>query len=625
MNQIKNVIIAFICAYTLVVGLLPLARALFEAPEKTFVKPRPERHALAVPINPGRMSCSTEQVFYRNGRVTGKLIFWDNRPWERTLFEYNDELSLYSVQTMIYHGEKISLVRKDLFQNSETGAGPDKMLETWHYYFDKDRPNSLRQVDNYWPDTTLVKERQLFDKSGGLKATAFFEYDSAAVCHEPDANQNIPTATRMTLKDDYGETVLDYRETTEIDLEAIYNHHHLAQAEIALRRAVARDRSRIPILIMDGGIDISHPEIAYKLWKNPLESPNGKDDDGNGLVDDIYGVSDNPRLGQPIQDLVLPRFGIPPFSHGTLVASIAVEGREDAAIMAASEITTIHSPEILPQVGRFIKSHGVRYTNMSFIFDKQLLASDACMERAYQIRQLIQHTPETLHIVAAGNGAPINGKGFNVDKLRESGDLVPVMLPQDNILTVGALDTDRLDLNDYPTYQLADFSNVGERSVDILAPGTRMCGAQMGGGTTCQDGTSFAAPYLLNHGVLNVARANPDLNVYEIKEILMKTAYVPDLDHPFPVRCGGIVHPLRAVAAARWLAGHPATSVDEAVLAVRRAESRPIAGESNAEPYLNALTSFWAQRCLGDAQSWYAQANQQTDPAAEAHDRRISQ
>jgi hypothetical protein len=114
-----------------------------------------------------------------------------------------------------------------------------------------------------------------------------------------------------------------------------------------------------------------------------------------------------------------------------------------------------------------------------------------------------------------------------------------------------------------------------------------------------------------------VARANPDLNVYEIKEILMKTAYVPDLDDPFPVRCGGILHPQRAVAAARWLARHPGASVDEAVLAVRRAEPHPIAGESNAEPYLSALKSFWALRRLGDAQSWYAQVDKKENPAIE--------
>jgi hypothetical protein len=96
----------------------------------------------------------------------------------------------------------------------------------------------------------------------------------------------------------------------------------------------------------------------------------------------------------------------------------------------------------------------------------------------------------------------------------------------------------------------------------------------------------------------------------------MKTAYVPDLDDPFPVRSGGIVHPQRAVAAARWLVKHPDASVDAAVLAVRRAEPRPIAGESNGEAYLSALESFWALRRLGRTRPPYARADKEVAPAA---------
>lgn len=581
---------------------------LYFGPEKAFQKPPHELDK----TNNGLVPCSAEQVFYRNGRITGKLTFWNDQPWERTLFEYLDELSLYSVQTMVYHGEKVSIVSRELYHISEADSRPDQKIESWYYHFDKDKANALRQLDTYWPGTTLVKERQMFDEFGALKATARFEYAPDAKGRR-DENENIASVTRMTLMNDEGEIISDYRETTDIDLQSLYMKTDLPKDEIARRQRISKDSTRIPILVMDGGIDISHPDLAYKLWKNPTEIPNGRDDDGNGLVDDIYGISDNPRLDQPAQDLRLPRFGLPSFSHGTLVASVSVQGRDDVAIMAASEMTANNSSEILPQIERFIKSHGVRYTNMSFIFDKQILGYDTGAERPYQLNQLIRNTPETLHIVAAGNGAPMNGKGFNVDQYRQAGDLVPAMLPHDNILVVGAIDTDRLHLQDYPDYQLAAFSNVGELSVDILAPGTKICGARMGGGTMCQDGTSFAAPYLLNHGVLNVARANPDLNIYEIKEILMKTAYIPDLAHPFPVRSGGILHPQRAVATARWLADHPVDSVETAVLAVRRTEADPISGERNDDPYLGALRSYWQHRGLNRVNEWYALSGRGSD------------
>lgn len=547
----------------------------------------------------------TERLFYQNGRMTGKLIYWHNQPWERTLFEYHDELARYSVQTMIYQGDRLALVRKDLFNTSPTEKQPDQRIESWYYHFDKDRANSLRQVDTYWPDTTLVRERQLFDNSGGLMATAIFEYDPDAARH-PDESETIGSLKRMTLIGEEGEVVSDYRESIEIELHKLYSDLNLPDHEIHRRLRISQDGSRTLILVIDGGIDIGHPDLAYKIWRNPGERPNGMDDDGNGLVDDIFGISDNPRIGHPVQDLRLPRFGLPAFSHGTLVASIATEGREDVAIMAASEVTTINSSGLFPRIETLINSHGVRFTTMSFIFDRQLLAMGIGAERPHQIEQLIRNTPRTLHVAAAGNGAPINGRGFNVDRLRPDGDLVPVMLPQDNLLVVGALAADRLEREDYAAYELADFSNLGERSVDILAPGFRLCGARMGGGAICESGTSFAAPFLLNHGVLSVAKANPDLTIYQIKEILMKTVYIPDLDDPFPVRSGGILHPSRAVAAARWLKAHPEASAHNAVLAVRKAEVRPLKGESNDPVYLNSLQSFWSLRRIGRKPSWYA-------------------
>ncbi len=548
----------------------------------------------------------SERIFYRNGRMTGKLILWNNQPWERTLFEYHDEIARYSVQTMIYHGDRLALVRKDLFNTAPTGRQPGRKIESWYYHFDKDRTNALRQVDTYWPGTSLVRERQLFDNSGGLMATANFEYAPDAAL-QPDENESVGALTRMTIVGDGGEVVSDYRETIEVDLRKLYADLNLPDHEIDRRLELSKDDSRTPILVIDGGIDISHPDLAYKIWRNPKELFNGRDDDGNGLVDDIFGVSDNPRLGHPVQDLRLPHFGLPAFSHGTLVASIASDGREDVAIMAASEMTTINSSSLLSRIEKLIKRHGIRFTTMSFIFDRQLLSAGTGAERSHQIEQLIRNTPQTLHVAAAGNGAPINGQGFNLDLLRPDGGLVPAMLPQENLIVVGALETDRLEPENYAGYAVADFSNVGERSVDILAPGSRLCGARLGGGVICESGTSFAAPYLLNHGVLSVAEANPDLTIYDIKEILIKSAYIPNLAAPLPVRSGGILHPARAVATARWLKSHPGESVHTAVLSVRRAEIRPLKGESNDPAYLRALQTFWTLRRIRPTGSLRAQ------------------
>jgi subtilisin family serine protease len=44
------------------------------------------------------------------------------------------------------------------------------------------------------------------------------------------------------------------------------------------------------VAIIDGGIDTAHVNLRGNLWTNPKEiAGNGKDDDGNGYVDDVHG------------------------------------------------------------------------------------------------------------------------------------------------------------------------------------------------------------------------------------------------------------------------------------------------------------------------------------------------
>jgi hypothetical protein len=42
--------------------------------------------------------------------------------------------------------------------------------------------------------------------------------------------------------------------------------------------------------IIDGGIQVDHPDLEVNIWTNPGEIPgNGVDDDGNGYIDDVHG------------------------------------------------------------------------------------------------------------------------------------------------------------------------------------------------------------------------------------------------------------------------------------------------------------------------------------------------
>ena len=43
------------------------------------------------------------------------------------------------------------------------------------------------------------------------------------------------------------------------------------------------------VCVVDGGIDVTHPDLKDNLWVNKAEEKNGIDDDGNGRKDDIHG------------------------------------------------------------------------------------------------------------------------------------------------------------------------------------------------------------------------------------------------------------------------------------------------------------------------------------------------
>src|SRR5690606_19762595 len=75
-------------------------------------------------------------------------------------------------------------------------------------------------------------------------------------------------------------------------LDAEVDGVHGASVDRAYRELLAgkRPRRTVVVAIIDSGIDIEHEDLKPNLWVNEGEIPgNGKDDDGNGYVDDVHG------------------------------------------------------------------------------------------------------------------------------------------------------------------------------------------------------------------------------------------------------------------------------------------------------------------------------------------------
>jgi subtilisin family serine protease len=60
--------------------------------------------------------------------------------------------------------------------------------------------------------------------------------------------------------------------------------------EAAYKLVKKKKSSTVTVAVIDSGIDVEHEDLQGKIWVNPKEiAGNGKDDDGNGYIDDIHG------------------------------------------------------------------------------------------------------------------------------------------------------------------------------------------------------------------------------------------------------------------------------------------------------------------------------------------------
>jgi subtilisin family serine protease len=66
---------------------------------------------------------------------------------------------------------------------------------------------------------------------------------------------------------------------------------------------IATDASNTVIAVIDTGVDYTHPDLAGNMWVNPGElAGNDIDDDGNGYIDDIYGIDTINNDSDPMDD-----------------------------------------------------------------------------------------------------------------------------------------------------------------------------------------------------------------------------------------------------------------------------------------------------------------------------------
>jgi len=500
-----------------------------------------------------------DEELYRDGRLISEKS-WDEKGRLYRCFDYSFRTDGEGklLVTKSGHTEINDIVYLDYrivyYPQGEDTRFIETLYEDWHFL-----PNTssagfyLYQVDSYEQrfGKNLIRESRFF-RDGKSVSTFYYEYDLS----RPEIGR--PISFKAYESD--GSLFASY------ERKIPYN----------LNEYAFQGKDPIVVSIIDSDFDFKHPDLKNRFLLN--DGIDQVDSDRDGLVDDFFGWNLATNSNNILPVIQLENIGAP-FSHGTHVASLIVKETKDVALVGLA--SPFEGAFHLNDVATVLNKKRIRFNNMSF--------NDANLVNWKYLKTFIDKTPQTLHIVAAGN------RGVDMDLPKNFN--YPVSFDNENILVVGSIDSDGLDAAEYGNYQMSSFSSYGKVNVDILAPGYNLKGASLGGGHIKSSGTSFSAPFLLNRGVIAVYRENRWLSNQQIKEILLKTAYV-NYSRPFPIRSGGILYPQRAVAVARLMKSNLFLNVTAAALQILNDEVKNKLSQAERAALQKRVLSFWKERQL---------------------------
>ena len=252
--------------------------------------------------------------------------------------------------------------------------------------------------------------------------------------------------------------------------------------------------SKKPLIsVIDTGIDYNHPDLKENIWTNPGEIPgDGIDNDGNGVIDDVHGYNAYADNGDPMDGN----------SHGTHCAgTIGAVGNNGLGITGVMQEASIMPVKIFSDGGSTSTDAIVRGILYSAKMGARITSNSwGGSARSEAIYQAFQSHPG-LHVVAAGNS--------NFDNDRR--DNFPSNYDLENIVAVAATDH-----NDHK----AGFSQWGQKSVDVAAPGRDILSTIPGGKYEFYDGTSMATPHVTGGAGL-ILSAYPEATNAEVKARLI--------------------------------------------------------------------------------------------------------
>jgi thermitase len=257
------------------------------------------------------------------------------------------------------------------------------------------------------------------------------------------------------------------------------------------------------VAVLDSGADLDHPDLTANLYTNDDEKPDdGRDNDGNGYVDDVHGFDAIRGRGSGVDDN----------GHGTHVAGIiGARGDNATGVTGVCWSARVMPVKFLDDDGRgstsdavagieYAVRQGAKIVNCSFGMRSKSEALHDAVDYAQDKNVLL--------VVAAGND------GRDIDERPE----YPASYGDGNVLVVAATTAED---------RLASWSNFGEEDVDLAAPGDAIRSTWLGDGYRTESGTSMAAPYVAGVAAM-LRKQEPDASYKDLRHAIRDEADVLD-------------------------------------------------------------------------------------------------
>lgn len=302
----------------------------------------------------------------------------------------------------------------------------------------------------------------------------------------------------------------------------------------------------IVVAIVDGGVEITHPDLKENIWVNQAEiAGNGIDDDNNGYIDDMNGWNGYTNSGKQQSS-----------SHGTHVAGIVgAKGNNQNQVTGINwDVKMMNVPGssgntsvvltaykyVLDQKKLWLATGGAQGANIVSTNSSFGVDFADCQSEDFPAWNDIYTEMGKVGILSAAATA---NNSVNVDQV---GD-VPTGCDSPYLITV---------TNTLPTGKRAQ-AGYGITTIDIAAPGSNILSTYSNGKTAKLTGTSMATPHVAGAVAFLSSVASQTLSemyindpgaaALEMKRIMMETVTkTPTLETE--IVSGGVLN-LNAAAA----------------------------------------------------------------------------